>query len=400
MAKRDFLLTPGPVNVPRRVALAESQEIIYHRGEEFAELLQRVDAKLKRVFRTQNTILYFTSSGTGAMEAAVTNLLSTQDEVIVVEGGKFGQRWRELCHAFGVKHHVIQIEWGRAVRPQQVAQALDAHPNASAVLTQLSETSTGTVYDIEQIARITNERDVLLVVDAISGLGAVPLEPDRWGVDCVVAGSQKSLMVPPGLAFVSVSERAWERAEKSDLPKYYWDFKAARKNLYFTPFTPAISLVMALDEALDIILEEGLENLLARTELYAQATRAAIHAMNLQLFSERPGPVCTAVRVPQGTEWERDFRDAPQGFSDQDLGRPRPPEGEDLAHWAHRRHRGQRRVGHHWGLGADATQAGTPVRAWGGGACGPRGLQESPTVSLWSVRHFARAQSGNLPLHS
>lgn len=300
MAKRDFLLTPGPVNVPRRVALAESQEIIYHRGEEFAELLQRVDAKLKRVFRTQNTILYFTSSGTGAMEAAVTNLLSTQDEVIVVEGGKFGQRWRELCHAFGVKHHVIQIEWGRAVRPQQVAQALDAHPNASAVLTQLSETSTGTVYDIEQIARITNERDVLLVVDAISGLGAVPLEPDRWGVDCVVAGSQKSLMVPPGLAFVSVSERAWERAEKSDLPKYYWDFKAARKNLYFTPFTPAISLVMALDEALDIILEEGLENLLARTELYAQATRAAIHAMNLQLFSERPGPVCTAVRVPQG----------------------------------------------------------------------------------------------------
>lgn len=300
MAKRDFLLTPGPVNVPRRVALAESQEIIYHRGEEFAELLQRVDAKLKRVFRTQNTILYFTSSGTGAMEAAVTNLLSTQDEVIVVEGGKFGQRWRELCHAFGVKHHVIQIEWGRAVRPQQVAQALDAHPNASAVLTQLSETSTGTVYDIEQIARITNERDVLLVVDAISGLGAVPLEPDRWGVDCVVAGSQKSLMVPPGLAFVSVSERAWERAEKSDLPKYYWDFKAARKNLYFTPFTPAISLVMALDEALDIILEEGLENLLARTELYAQATRAAIHAMNLQLFSERPGPVCTAMHVPKG----------------------------------------------------------------------------------------------------
>jgi aspartate aminotransferase-like enzyme len=300
MPKRDFLLTPGPVNVPRRVALAESQEIIYHRGEEFSELLQQVDAKLKQVFRTNNTILYFTSSGTGAMEACITNLISTKDEVIVVEGGKFGQRWRELCQAFGVKYHTIEIEWGRAVRPEQIAEALDAHPKATALFTQLSETSTGTVYDIEKIARITNERDVLLVVDAISGLGAVPLEPDRWGVDCVVAGSQKSLMVPPGLAFVSVSERAWQRVEKSDLPKYYWDFKTARKNLYFTPFTPAISLLMALDEALDIILEEGLENLLVRTELYAQATRAAVQALNLKLFSERPGPVCTAVWVPPG----------------------------------------------------------------------------------------------------
>jgi aspartate aminotransferase-like enzyme len=300
MAKRDFLLTPGPVNVPRRVALAESQEIIYHRSEEFAELLQRVDAKLKQVFRTQNTILYFTASGTGAMEACIANLLRKDDEVIVVEGGKFGQRWRELCHAFGVKHHVIPIEWGRAVRPEQVAQALDAHPRASAVFTQLSETSTGTVYDIENIARITNERDVLLVVDAISGLGVVPLEPDRWGVDCVVAGSQKSLMVPPGLAFVSVSERAWQRVARSDLPKYYWDFQLAKKNLYFTPFTPAISLVMALDEALNVILDEGVDTLIARTELYARATRAAVQALNMKLFSERPGPVCTAVHVPAG----------------------------------------------------------------------------------------------------
>jgi aspartate aminotransferase-like enzyme len=300
MAKRDFLLVPGPVNVPRRVALAESQEIIYHRGEEFSELLQGVDAKLKKVFRTENTILYFASSGTGAMEACVANLLSTKDEVIVVEGGKFGQRWRELCHAFGVKHHVIQIEWGKAVRPEQIEQALEAHPRANALFTQLSETSTGTVYDIEKIARITNERGVLLVVDAISGLGVVPCEPDRWGVDCVVAGSQKSLMVPPGLAFVSVSERAWQRVERSDLPKYYWDFKAARKNLYFTPFTPAISLLMALDEALTVLLEEGVEDLLTRTELYAHATRAAAHAIHLKLFSERPGPVCTAVYVPPG----------------------------------------------------------------------------------------------------
>ncbi len=300
MAKRDFLLVPGPVNVPRRVALAESQEIIYHRGEEFSELLRQVDAKLKKVFRTENSLLYFASSGTGAMEACIANLLRKDDEVIVVEGGKFGQRWRELCQAFSVKHSVIQLEWGQAVRPEQIEEALDVHPQANAVFTQLSETSTGTVYDIEQIARITDRRGVLLIVDAISGLGVVPLEPDRWGVDCVVAGSQKSLMVPPGLAFVSVSERAWQRVEKSDLPKYYWDFQAAKKNLYFTPFTPAISLVMALDEALNLILDEGVENLWARTELFARATRAAVAAMNLKLFSERPGPVCTAVYVPQG----------------------------------------------------------------------------------------------------
>lgn len=300
MAKRDFLLVPGPVNVPRRVALAESQEIIYHRGEEFSELLQQVDAKLKKVFRTENTLLYFASSGTGAMEACIANLLRKDDEVIVVEGGKFGQRWRELCQAFGVKHQVIQLEWGRAVHPEQIEEALDVHPKANAVFTQLSETSTGTVYDIEKIARVTDRRGVLLIVDAISGLGVVPLEPDRWGVDCVIAGSQKSLMVPPGLAFVSVSERAWRRVEKSDLPKYYWDFQAAKKNLYFTPFTPAISLVMALDEALNVILDEGVENLLARTELSARATRAAVSAMNLKLFSERPGSVCTAIYVPQG----------------------------------------------------------------------------------------------------
>lgn len=298
--KPEFLMVPGPVNIPRSVALAEAREILYHRGEEFAQLLSKVDEKLKKIFRTKNTILYFASSGTGAMEACVANLLNRNDEVVVVEGGKFGQRWRELCQAFSVKQHVIQLAWGRAVQPRQIEEALEAHPKTSAVFTQLSETSTGTVYDIEAIAKITNPRNVLLVVDAISGLGAIPLEPDAWGVDCVMAGSQKSLMVPPGLAFVSVSERAWQKAEQSDLPKYYWDFKSAKKNLYFTPFTPAISLIMALDEALNLILEAGTDTLLERTELYARATRAAVQAMHLKLFSERPGAVCTAIHVPAG----------------------------------------------------------------------------------------------------
>ncbi len=298
--KSEFLMVPGPVKIPRSVALAEAREVIYHRGEEFAELLKRVDEKLKRVLRTRNTILYFASSGTGVMEACIANLLNKNDEALVVEGGKFGQRWRELCQAFSVKHHVIQIAWGRAVTPRQIAEALDKNPKISAVFTQLSETSTGTIYDIKEIAKITNPRNVLLVVDAISGLGVVPLEPDAWGVDVVIAGSHKALMVAPGLAFVSVSERAWARVEQSDLPKYYWDFKSAKKNLYFTPFTPAISLIMALDESLNIILAEGVEHLLARTELYARATRAAVEALNLKLFSECPGAVCTAISVPAG----------------------------------------------------------------------------------------------------
>jgi aspartate aminotransferase-like enzyme len=351
---REFLLVPGPVNVPRRVALAESQEIIYHRGEEFAELLRRVDAKLKQVFRTQNTILYFASSGTGAMEACVTNLVSRDDEVLVVEGGKFGQRWREICHAFGVKHHVIQMEWGRAVSPQQIEEALDAHPRVRVVFTQLSETSTGTVYDIEGIAKVTNARKVLLVVDAISGLGVVPMEPDRWGVDCVVAASQKALMVPPGLAFVSVSERAWQHVERSDLPKYYWDFQAARKNLYFTPFTPAISLIMALDAALEMILEEGLEHLQGAHRALcpsdaSRGTRSGSAALQRAPRAGLYSPV-----GPCGLERQRDLGGPASGFWDQDLRWAGSPQGEDSQNWAYRGRERQGRAGHHSCLGADA----------------------------------------------
>ncbi|MBI1742171.1 alanine--glyoxylate aminotransferase family protein [Candidatus Acetothermia bacterium] len=301
MPKREFLLSPGPVNVPRRVSLAGAAEMVHHRSEEFGELMQAIDVKLKKIFKTKNFIVYLASTGTGGMEATVANLLNRSNEAIVVEGGKFGQRWRELCQAFQIKHHVIPLDWGRAVKPEQIEQALKAHPRAKFVFTQLFETSTGTAYDIENIAKVTKRHEAILVVDAISSLGAVPLETDAWGIDVVITCSQKSLMLPPGLAFVSLSERAWKVVEQSDLPKYYWDFKAYKKNFPYTPYTSAVSLLRELNESLDIIDEEGgVGARLCKFEGYAQATRAAIEAMNLKLFSERPGAVCTTVQVPTG----------------------------------------------------------------------------------------------------
>lgn len=296
--KREFLMTPGPVNVPIRTSLAEAKPLIHHRGQDFFAFLQALDAKLKQVFKTQNTILYFAASGTGAMEACVVNLLKQNDRPIVIEGGKFGQRWGAICRAFNIHYRALEIEWGTAPSPQLIEQALRAQPTSKIIFTQLFETSTATAYDIENIAKVAQSYDAILVVDAISGLGAVPLKTDAWGVDVVVAASQKALMVPPGLAFVSVSERAWELVEKSDLPKCYWDFKAAKKELFLTPYTPAISLLAALDESLNMILEEGIDAMLGRYELYARAVREAITAMGLKVFSQSPGAVCTAIELP------------------------------------------------------------------------------------------------------
>jgi len=291
-------MTPGPVNVPVRTSLAEAKPLLHHRGADFAELLQAIDSKLKQIFRTKNTILYFAASGTGAMEACVVNLLRQSDRPIVIEGGKFGQRWGAICRAFKIDYRALEIEWGTAPSPQLVEQALRSQPTSKIIFTTLFETSTATAYDIESIAKVAQSYDAVLVVDAISGLGAVPLKTDAWGVDVVVAASQKALMTPPGLAFVSLSERAWKLVEQSDLPKFYWDFKAAKKELFLTPYTPAISLLQALDESLNIILEEGADAVLFRYELYAKAVREAVTAMGLRVFSQSPGAVCTAIELP------------------------------------------------------------------------------------------------------
>ena len=302
MKSKHLLLTPGPVQVPWEVALAGARPIPHHRSRYFHDLLRSIDDKLKQVLGTQGTILHFTASGTGAMEACVVNLLRQGEDAIVIVGGKFGERWAELCQTFGVAIHPINVPWGQAVEPEALKRALREHPRARTVFATLFETSTATAFDIKALAKTTRDEDVLLIVDAISGLGAIPLDMDAWGVDGVVGASQKMLQAPPGLSFVALNERAWRQAERPGAMAYYWDFHRAKKELFFTPFTPAVSLLVQLDASLTALLEEGLESLRARAERYAEATRAAAQALGLKTFSERPGAVCTAIEMPPGID--------------------------------------------------------------------------------------------------
>lgn len=306
--KKNYLMTPGPTPVPSEALLAMAEPIIHHRTPEFMEIFKEVVADLKYIFRTQGDVLVFTSSGTGAMEAAVANLLSAGDKAITVQGGKFGERWTELCKAYGITPVVIDVEWGKAVDPKVIEERLKREPDIQAVFTTLCETSTGVLTDIKATAEITKKTNAVLVVDAISGLGAEDIKTDEWGIDCVVSGSQKGLMIPPGLAFVSLSKKAWEKVEKSKCPKYYFDFKMSKKAMEKTdtPFTPAISLVIALRQTLRMMKQEGLDVIFARHKKLAQATREAMEAMGLQLFAPSAASNgVTAVKVPSGIDGEK-----------------------------------------------------------------------------------------------
>ena len=285
------LLTPGPTMVPDRIGKAMQPPIIHHRAPEFSKIFSEVCEGLKHLFGTKNDVFTFASSGSGAMEGTVINLLSAGDKAIVVEGGKFGQRWGLLCKAYGVNAVTIEVEWGKAVKPAQIEAALQQNPDAKAVFTTLSETSTGVVADIKAIGAIVAKTSAVLAVDAISGLGAVECPMDEWQIDVLVAGSQKALMLPPGLGFASVSDKAWKLVEASTLPKFYFDFKKAKKMVANsqTPFTPAVSLILGLQEALRMIKEEGLENIYARHARLAKAARAAVVGMGLELFAPEDG---------------------------------------------------------------------------------------------------------------
>ena len=295
------LFTPGPTTVPDRVLLKMAEPIIHHRSPEFGCMFRAVNEGLKYLFQTENEVLTLTASGTGAMEAAVANLLSKGDRALVVRGGKFGERWGELCEAYGVEVAPIDVPWGEAVALEAISVRLKADPTLKAVFATQSETSTGVLNDIEAIGRIVRESGALLVVDAITGIGAHRLLPDAWGVDAVVTGSQKGLMLPPGLAFISLSERAWEAAARSDLPKYYWDLMKAKKSLAKdqNPYTPAVSLLVGLKASLNMIREEGIENVWARHARNAEATRAAVRAMGLEIFAKSPSNVLTIVQLPE-----------------------------------------------------------------------------------------------------
>lgn len=301
---RGFLLSPGPAEVPPETLLEMAGPIFHHRTGRFKKILGETLEKLKQVFQTKQDTVILTCSGTGAMEASVSNLLEGGDKAIVVRGGKFGGRFAEICEAYGVEFVPLDVEWGEAVSPSQIEAALKENAGAKVVFTTLVETSTGVATDIQAIAGVVGKSDALLVVDGISGVGGQELRMDEWGVDVLVAGSQKALMLPPGLAFLSMSERAWKCADSVKTPRYYLDLRKARKRASDsdTPFTPAITLVLGLNKSLDRMLEEGMEAVWARHKRLGRATRAGVQAMGLEVFSRAPADVLTAVKLPDGID--------------------------------------------------------------------------------------------------
>jgi len=305
---KNYLLTPGPTPLPPEVLSSLAEPIIHHRTPQFQAILKEVGEGLKYVFQTKNDVFIFASSGTGAMEAAVVNLLSPGDTALTVEGGKFGERWSEICQAYGINTEIIKVEWGKAVKASEIERYLKNNPKIKAVFTTLCETSTGVTNDIEAIGKVVKNTSAVLVVDAISGLGAIPLFTDAWSVDVCVSGSQKGLMLPPGLAFISVSEKAWQKIKEAKSPKYYFDLNKAKKawEKTDTPFTPAISLIIALRESLKMMQKDGLENIFMRHKQMAEATRQAMRALGLELFApEAASDVVTAVKVPPGIDGEK-----------------------------------------------------------------------------------------------
>ncbi|MDD5348359.1 MAG: alanine--glyoxylate aminotransferase family protein, partial [Candidatus Omnitrophica bacterium] len=286
--KKNYLLTPGPTPLPPEVCESLSRPIIHHRTPQFQEILKEAHEGLRYVFQTKNEVFILASSGTGGLEAAVVNFLSPGDTVITVEAGKFGERWTEICKAYGINCEVLKVEWGTAVRPADIEAKLKAGKGKiKAVFTTLCETSTGAATDIKAIGEAVARTEAILVVDAVSGLGAIDLKTDAWNCDVVVSGSQKGLMLPPGLGFVSVSAKAWKTAENAKCPKYYFDLAAAKKAYAKTdtPWTPAIGLVIALNEAIKMIRAEGLENIFAWHHKMAEAVRTAVKALGLELFA-------------------------------------------------------------------------------------------------------------------
>jgi serine---pyruvate transaminase len=307
--QKQYLMTAGPTPLPPRVSQVMAEPIVYHRAPAFVEVYERALARLREVFQTENDVLSFAASGSGAMESAAANLVVAGEPVVVASAGKFGQRWAELCEAFGAEVTHLEFEWGNKVDPDRVADALAGLGKpARALFTTQSETSTGVVNDVRALAEVARSANTLLAVDAISGLGAVDLPQDEWGVDVVIAGSQKSLMTPPGLAFASVTERALAAADENPGRRYYFDWartaKGQREQPANSPFTPAVTLWRGLDVALELILEEGLEAVFERHATLARAARAGIEAIGLERFGpdDPDANVVTVARLPEAID--------------------------------------------------------------------------------------------------
>lgn len=299
------LLAPGPTPVPEKVLIKMAEPIIHHRTAAFEAIVAEVKENLKWLYQTKQDVLIFAASGTGAMEGAVINLLSKNDKALVVDGGKFGERWWKICKAYNLAYEVIKVEWGQAVDPKLIEEKLSKE-DYRAVFITASETSTGVAHPVREIAQIVKKYpNTALVVDAITALGVVNLPTDEWGLDVVVSGSQKALMLPPGLAFASVSAKAWGLIEKSDIPKFYFDFRKEKKAIdeNTTAYTPAVSLIIGLNEVLKSMKAMSLEGVFKKHEMLASATREGAKAMGLKLYAPNsPSNAVTAVCSPEGID--------------------------------------------------------------------------------------------------
>jgi len=304
-ALKQYLFTPGPAPVPPEVLLEMARPVIHHRTPEFSAIMDSARERLKPLFGTRQEVILLASSGTGAMEAAVVNLLDPDHHAIYINGGKFGERWGKLIVAHGAIAHEVKVEWGRSVRPEQVDDALRENPAVRAVFVQASETSTGALHPIAEIGEVTRRRGVMLVVDGITSVGVFEQKMDEWGVDALVTGSQKALMLPPGLAMIALSEQALARARESRARRYYFDLLRelkAQRDEHTTAYTPAVALMFGLNKALDFIHAETLPRVFARQRLMAEATRASAPALGLRIFPDSPAPGVTAMATPDGID--------------------------------------------------------------------------------------------------
>lgn len=309
--QKKYLLAPGPTPVPPEALLAMAMPIIHHRAPDFLPVLDSAKKGLQWLYQTKNDVLILCSTGTGGMDGSVSNFLSPGDDVLVINGGKFGERWTKICQAYGMKVEEILVEWGYAAKPEAVEAALKKNPKIKAVFVQANETSTGVYHDVKSIAAVVKKTDALFVVDAISALVAHDIRTDEWGIDVMIGGSQKGVMLPPGLAFVSVSDKAWKMADTAKTPKFYFNFKKERENLAKnqTLFTSPVTLIIGLNACIKMLQDEGLENVLKRHDKLARATRAGALALGLKLFpKESPSNALTAIEAPAGVDGQAIYK--------------------------------------------------------------------------------------------
>ncbi len=304
--KKTYLLAPGPTPVPETINLEMAAPMVHHRTPQFSKIFGEAAEDAKYLFQTEQDVIILAATGTGGMESCITNLFSPGDKVLVVNGGKFGERWGKISESYGLVPVWINVEWGQAVDANKVKEALDKDKDIRAVLVQASETSTAVAHPIEALSKLTRDRDdVLLVVDGITGVGVFPLPMDEWGIDALVTGSQKALQLPPGLALVALSDKAWKFADQSKCPHFYFDLKKERKNLaaQTSAYTPAVSLVIGLRAVLKSFKEEGIENVHKRHNRLARATRAATQALGLKMVApDAPADSLTGVFLPDGID--------------------------------------------------------------------------------------------------